>query len=50
VAAERTKFRDRKGNEADVEANLHPLRVFFELGLLSTRIEQTGNHGIKSKF
>jgi hypothetical protein len=33
VAAESTKFRDRKGNEADVKATAHPLRVLLELGL-----------------
>jgi hypothetical protein len=36
VAAESTKFRDCKGNETDVGANPHPLRVLLELGLLST--------------
>jgi hypothetical protein len=36
VAAESTKFRYCKGNEADVGATPHPLRVFLELGLLST--------------
>jgi hypothetical protein len=36
VAAESTEFRDHKGNEADVRATPHPLRVLFELGLLST--------------
>ena len=36
VAAESTKFRDCKGNEADVGATPHPLWVLFELGLLNT--------------
>jgi hypothetical protein len=35
VAAESTKFRDCKRNEADVGAIPHPLRVLLELGLLS---------------
>jgi hypothetical protein len=36
VAAESMKFRDCKGNETDVGATPHPLRVLLELGLLST--------------
>jgi hypothetical protein len=35
VAAESTKSRDCKGNETDVGATPHPLRVLLELGLLS---------------
>jgi hypothetical protein len=37
VAAESTKFRDCRGNEADVGATPHPLhQVLFEIGLLNT--------------
>jgi hypothetical protein len=36
VAADSTKFRDCKGNEADVGATPRPLRVLLELGLLNT--------------
>jgi hypothetical protein len=36
VAAESTKFRDGKGNEADVGATPHPLLVLLELSVLST--------------
>jgi NAD(P)H-nitrite reductase large subunit len=35
VATECTKFRDRKGDEADVGATPHPLRVLIKLGLMS---------------
>jgi hypothetical protein len=62
VAAESTKFRDCKEDEADVGATPNPLRVkLLELGLLNTaksdfgrrgarNAEQTGNHGMKGKF
>jgi hypothetical protein len=36
VAAESIKFRDRKGNEADVGATPHPLTILLKLGLLNT--------------
>jgi hypothetical protein len=36
VAGESTKFHDRKGNEADVGATPHLLRVLLELAFLST--------------
>jgi hypothetical protein len=61
MAAESIKFHSRKGNEADVMASPHPLRVLLELGLLSTaysdlrrrgarNAEQAINHGINSKY
>jgi hypothetical protein len=61
VAAEGTEFLDRKGNDTDVGATPHPLRILLKLGLLSTAYsafgrrgaidaENTGNHGIKSKL
>jgi NAD/NADP transhydrogenase alpha subunit len=56
-----TIFRDCKGNEMDVGATPHPLRVLLELGLISMvesdfgrrgarNTDQTGNYGIKGKF
>jgi hypothetical protein len=36
VAAESTRFRASKGNEADVGVTPHPLRVIFELGIRNT--------------
>jgi hypothetical protein len=62
VDAESAKFRDRKGNEADIGATHHPVRVLLKLGLLSTawsdigrvgtsrNAEQTKTHGINNKF
>jgi hypothetical protein len=59
--AESIEVRDRKRNEADVGETPHPLRALLELGFLSTtgsdvgtrgaiNTEETGYHGIKSKF
>jgi hypothetical protein len=61
VAAENTKIRDRKENEAYVGATPHPFRVLVELGLLNTawrgferrgarNVKLARNHGIKGKF
>jgi hypothetical protein len=36
VAFKSTKFRDHKGNNADVGATIHSLRVLVKLGFLST--------------
>jgi hypothetical protein len=48
VAAERTKFRAYKGNEVDVMATPHPLRVLLELGLLSTAESDFGRRGARN--
>jgi hypothetical protein len=44
VAAESTKFRDRKWNKADVGATPHPLRVYSNL-VFSARDRATSGDG-----
>jgi hypothetical protein len=48
VAAESIKFRDRKGNEADVGATPRPLPIHLELGLLSTASSDFGRRGARN--
>jgi hypothetical protein len=44
-AAESTNFRDRKGNEVDVGATPHPLRVLLKFGLLNAAETDVGRWG-----